>query len=71
MGIDPLWSGSFRILSILKVTIILGPFVFKSMSLGALDGLYHLRAVRPRTSSIANIPNEASTALETLLCRLR
>lgn len=71
MGIDPLWSGSFRILSMPKMTIILCPFVFKSMSLGALDKRYHLRAVRAHSSSTANIPNKASTALETFLSLLR
>lgn len=40
------------------------------MSLGAVDGLYHLCAVRPH-ASIANIPNEASTALEISVPLLR
>lgn len=42
-----------------------------NMSLGAVDGLYHLCAVRPHASSTANIPNEASAALEISVPLLR
>lgn len=71
MGIDALWSGSFRILLMLKMNMILFPYDFKNLSLGAMDGLYHLCAVRPQASSIANIPNAASTALEIFVPLLR
>ena len=71
MGFDAFWSGSFRILFMLKRNIILFPSVVKNTSLGAVDGLYHLRAVRPYTPATADIPNEASTALETFMPLLR